>query len=232
MKIIKDEKLIKRNGQIGNWTSIAALAVLGTGMYLSFKRPDLFIYSIGALILGFTLTQIGMSFSSRFGRSPRPDEQLDAGLKGLPNDDCLYHFMTPAAHLYVGSAGIWVLATYHQRGRVVYQKNRWRLTGGGFLQAYMTVFGQEGLGRPEMEMTREINGVKNLLSKKMGDADLPEVNGALVFTNEGIEIEGSTAPQPAVQLKKLKDFLRQKAKDQPLSSLKMMAVKAALPSGE
>ena len=29
MKIIKNEKLIKRNGKIGQWTSIAALVVLG-----------------------------------------------------------------------------------------------------------------------------------------------------------------------------------------------------------
>ena len=32
MKIIKNEKLIKRNGVIGQWTSMAALAVLGIGI--------------------------------------------------------------------------------------------------------------------------------------------------------------------------------------------------------
>ena len=93
MRIIKDEALIKRNGRIGQWTSLGALAVLGVGMYLSFQRPDLFAYSIGALILGFTMTQVGMYFSNRFGRSPRPDEKLDAGLKGLPGDTTLYHYV-------------------------------------------------------------------------------------------------------------------------------------------
>ena len=39
MKIIKNEKLIKRNSIIGQWTSIAALLVLGGGMYLSFSNP-------------------------------------------------------------------------------------------------------------------------------------------------------------------------------------------------
>ena len=34
MKIIKNEKLIKRNGKIGNWISIAALIVLGGGMLI------------------------------------------------------------------------------------------------------------------------------------------------------------------------------------------------------
>lgn len=145
MKSIKNEKLIKRNGQIGQWTSLAALIVLGVGMYISFTRTDLFVYSLAALLVGFTLTQIGMYMGNRYGRSPRPDEKLDAGLKGLQNEFTIYHYTTPASHLLIGPAGIWVLLPYHQRGRVTYHKNRWRMSGGGFLQGYMRLFGQEGL---------------------------------------------------------------------------------------
>ena len=148
MKIIKNEKLIKRNAQIGQWTSIGALAVLGLGMYISFNRTDLFIYSIAALLIGFTLTQVGMYMGNKFGRSPRPDEKLDAGLKGLQNEFSMYHFIAPASHLLMGPAGIWVLLPYHQRGEVTYSKNRWRNRGGGFLQGYMRIFGQESIGRP------------------------------------------------------------------------------------
>ncbi|HAV76071.1 MAG TPA: hypothetical protein DCX53_01820, partial [Anaerolineae bacterium] len=71
--------LIKRNGQIGQYTSLAALLVLGGGMYISFTNTDLFVYSIAALLIGFTLTQIGMYMGNRYGRRPRPDEKLDAG---------------------------------------------------------------------------------------------------------------------------------------------------------
>lgn len=41
MKIIKNEKLIKRNAKIGQWTSMGALVILGLGMYISFTRNDL-----------------------------------------------------------------------------------------------------------------------------------------------------------------------------------------------
>jgi hypothetical protein len=142
MKIIKNEKLIKRNGAIGNWTSLAALGVLGLGMYLSITRRELFAYYLVALILGFTLTQVGMYLGNKFGRSPRPDERLDAGLKGLQNEYVIYHYTTPASHLLVGPAGVWVLLPYHQRGQVIFRKNRWRLSGGGFAQSYMRIFGQ------------------------------------------------------------------------------------------
>jgi len=159
MKIIKNEKLIKRNAAIGSWTSLAALVVLGLGMYISFTRTELFAYSLVALVLGFTLTQIGMYMGNRFGRSPRPDEKLDAGLKGLQNEFVMYHYTTPASHLLVGPAGVWVIMPYHQRGQVTFKKNRWRVSGGGFLQNYMRIFGQEGLGRPDIEIDNDPKSV-------------------------------------------------------------------------
>src|SRR5512134_2001409 len=183
MKIIKNETLIKRNAKIGGWTSMAALVVLGLGMYLSFRRPELFTYSLIALLLGFTLTQIGMYMGNKFGRSPRPDEKLDAGLKGLQNDFVMYHYTTPASHLLVGPAGVWVVMPYHQRGRVTFQKNRWRISGGGFLQNYMRIFGQEGLGRPDIEIESDVRSLKKHFSKKMDESEIPEINTLMVFTS-------------------------------------------------
>ncbi len=232
MKIVKNEKLIKRNAKIGQYTSFAALAVLGVGMYISFKRQDLFVYSIAALILGFTMTQIGMFFSNRWGRSPRPDEQLDAALKGLPGDTTIYHYATPVAHLLVGPAGLWILETYHQRGNVVYSRNRWRLSGGGFMQAYMSIFGQEGLGRPELDVANETNSLKKYLAKQMDEAEIPEIQAALVFTNEQAEIDGGDAPIPALKAKQLKDFMRQRAKQRPLGPLQLQKIASTLPGAE
>src|SRR5512139_256027 len=156
MKIIKNEKLIQRNGKLGTWMSLGALVVLGLGMYISIARQDLFVVALIALLAGFTMTQIGMYMGNRYSRKPRPDEKLDAGLKGLTGDYTLYHYATPASHLLVGPAGLWLLMPYHQRGHVVYKKNRWQMSGGGFLQSYMRIFGQEGLGRPDIEVDKEI----------------------------------------------------------------------------
>jgi hypothetical protein len=228
MKIIKNEKLIKRNAQIGSWTSLAALAVLGVGMYISFTRQELFVYSLIALILGFTLTQVGMYMGNKFGRSPRPDEKLDAGLKGLPNEFTMYHYTTPASHLLVGPAGVWIVMPYHQRGRVAYKKDRWRMSGGGFLQNYMRIFGQEGLGRPDIDIEGEIRSLQKYLSKKMDESEIPELNALMVFTSEDIEMEAEGSPVPALKLKQLKDFMRQKAKEKKLSAESINRVKTAL----
>lgn len=232
MRIVKNEKLIKRNAKIGQYTSFAALAVLGVGMYISIKRADLFVYALLALILGFTMTQIGMFFSNRWGRSPRPDEQLDAALKGLPGDTVLYHYVTPVAHLLVGPAGLWILQTYHQKGRVTYSRDRWRLSGGGFMQAYMSIFGQEGIGRPDVDIEHETSALKKYLAKHMEEQEIPEVQAALVFTNDDTEIDAPDAPAPALKAKQLKDFLRQRAKDRSVGLLLLEKIKSVLAPAE
>lgn len=217
MKIIKNEKLIKRNGAIGNYTSLAALVILGLGMYMSIARREMFVYYLVALILGFILTQIGMYMGNKFGRSPRPDERLDAGLKGLQNEYVIYHYTTPASHLLVGPAGVWVLMPYHQRGRVTYQKNRWRVSGGGFVQSYMRIFGQESLGRPDIEVDNEVRSLRKYLLKHMEENEIPEIEALMVFTNDEMELDAEGSPIPAMKLKQVKDFIRQKAKEKKVS---------------
>lgn len=229
MKIIKNEKLIKRNSKIGQYTSLGALGVLGIGMYISFTNPELFIWAVAALLVGFTLTQIGMYFGNRWGRSPRPDERLDAGLKGLHKDFNIYHWTTPVSHLLVGPAGIWVLLPYHQKGIVTYRKNRWKMGGGGFLQGYMRIFGQEGIGRPDLEAESDINAIHKALAKELEEDEIPEIKSALVFTTEGVEIDAEDAPIPALPIKKLKGFIREKVKEKPITAEKLENVKSVLP---
>ena len=155
---------------------------------------------------------------NRWGRSPRPDEKLDASLKGLNSEFNLYHYATPASHLLVGPNGIWAILPFHQKGKVEFSKDRWRLSGGGFIQMYMRVFGQEGLGRPELEANTEVEAVKKFLAKKMDEANIPEVRSLLVFTSDEVELIPGESPIPAMKLKQLKEFLRQQSKNRTFSS--------------
>ena len=232
MKIIKNEKRINRNGRIGRWAILSALIILGTGMYLSVTNntdPQMFTYSAVALVVGFVLMQIGIYMGNRYGRSPRPDEKLETGLKGLNNDYVLYHYSTPVSHLLLGPAGVWVLLPYHQRGQATFKKNRWQMSGGGFAQAYMRIFGQEGLGRPDYEVEGEVSALRKYLQKQMDESEIPDINAVMVFTNEGVEIDAPDSPVPALKPKQLKEFIRQKAKGKPISQTQLAAVKAALP---
>lgn len=230
MKIIKNEKMIERNKKIGNATSIGGLLVLGAGMFISWQKPELFNYAILSLLVGFILTQISIYLGNRFGRSPRPDEKLDAGLKGLPGDFTIYHYSAPVSHLMVGPAGIWVILPYRQNGVVTYQKNRWKMSGGGFMQGYMRLFGQEGIGRPDLEAEGDIKSLQKEFAKHMEADQIPPIQAALVFTSDEVEVNAEDAPLPTMKLKQLKDFFRQKAKEHILSPEDLEKIKSILPA--
>jgi hypothetical protein len=228
MKIIKDEKLIERNSKIGQWTSLAALVVLGLGMYISFSKPELFTYSVICLVIGFIMTQIGMYMGSRWGKSPRPDEKLDAGLKGLHSEFNMYHYSSPVPHLLVGPSGVWVLLPYHQRGKITFEKNRWKMKGGGFLQAYMRIFGQENLGRPELDAENEVKTLQKFFAKKLDESKIPEVKPVLVFTTDEVELDAGESPIAAMKLKQLKEFMRQGGKSRSVTSEQVAEINRAL----
>ena len=129
MKIVTNSKLIKRNSAIGKYSSIGALLVLGIGLYITFKFPEKFIYSMGCLLLGFLLSQFGIYFGNRWGRNPRPDQLINKNLKGLGREYTIYHYSTPASHLLLGPSGAWVILPYHQGGKVVFNGKRWQVKG-------------------------------------------------------------------------------------------------------
>jgi hypothetical protein len=140
----------------------------------------------------------------------------------------MYHYYGPASHLLVGPAGVWVIMPYHQNGKAEYVNNRWKLSGGGFIQSYMKIFGQESLGKPDRDAQVEIDAVKSFLSKNLDEQDVPDVKALLVFTNENVALEAGDSPIPAMKLKQLKDFLRQESKTRALNSEKISKITSLL----
>jgi hypothetical protein len=233
MKTVTNEKLIKRNAKIGQYTSLGALVVLGVGLYLTFRMPDKFSYSLAALLIGFFMSQVGIHFTNRWGRNPRPDVVIDKSLKGLGREFTIYHYVTPASHLLVGPAGIWAIIPYFQSGTVVFNKKRWRAKGGGFLQSYMRLFGQENIGRPDLESESEVDAAKRYLTRVLPEGTvIPPVRAALLFANPKVELNAEDAPLPAMTPKDLKDFLREKIKEKPISDLMLSSIRTALPQAE
>lgn len=228
MKIIRNDRLIRRNGRIGMVTSLASLIVLGISMFISLRMREQFVWALVALIVGFLLTQVSIYYGNRWGRSPRPDEVLDRILKGLPGNYALYHYVTPASHLLIGPAGIWVLLPYALKGTITYRKGRWRVRGGGFWQAYLRFWGQESLGRPELEAEAEIRHLQKFLGRLL-KRDLPPIQALLIFTHPQAELQiEESSPSPALPAKKVKDFLRKKAKEAPLDESWVRTLQEAL----
>ena len=94
---------------------------------------------------------------------------------------------------------------------------------------YLKVFAQESLGRPDMEIGAELNNMQRFLSDHLQDGEAPDVQAALIFTNEKTEVEADDAPVAALQARKLKDFIRKTAKNKPISQGVLDEIKEILP---
>jgi hypothetical protein len=231
MNIFTNEALIKRNTRVAQIASLTGLVVLIGGMIVSFTRQELVNIAFAALLVGFVLSQVGIYYTNRWGRRPRPDELLNTALKGLDGKYAIYHYLTPASHVLVGPAGVWVLMARHQRGMITYEKGRWRQRGGGPLQAYLRMFAQEGLGRPDLEILNEIEALQKHLNKKLPEGSAPAVQSALIFTNPNVDLrinEEEVPTAPTMILGDLKEFIRKSAKNKGLSQTKATEIQQAL----
>jgi hypothetical protein len=239
MKLVTNEKLIKRNVKIGQYTALGGLVVIGIAIYYAiqfFVDPGSISEKtnyvlIGVMLLGFILAQVSMYYGNRWGRKPRLDERITSALKGLTYEYTLYHYMTPVPHVLIGPAGIWALTAFYQRGQITYENGRWKQKASGLGYNYMRIFGQENLGRPDLEAKAEAERLRRYLAKLLPDQELPPVQALAVFTDEQADVQVNDAPIPALPLKRLKEFLRKQAKDKPLAKADIERIQAVLPKG-
>jgi hypothetical protein len=80
-------------------------------------------------------------------------------------------------------------------------------------------------------MQNDIEHLQKYLERKMPDQELPEIQAALIFTHDKVEIkvdEDETPPAPTLYLNKLKEFIRKTAKNKPVSLEKIVQVQQAL----
>jgi len=214
MKVVSNNKLIQKNRKIGSYTTTAALAALGIGLYFSFTQPEQIMITFGALILGFILTQIGVYYSSRWGRSPRPDEKLTAALKGMDDRTILYNYVEGIPHMLLGPNGAWILESNIAGGEITYDESRgkYKQKGGNW---YFKLFGQETVGNPDVDARNAIRDATKSLSNLESGDNLPELRPLVFFTSKNAVVNAQDAPTPVLSVDKVKDYIRRQQKSSP-----------------
>ncbi len=221
MKVIINEKLVKRQAAIGKWASLLGMGALLVGLVVSYRRPTLLTISFGCLISGFVLASIGTYNMNRWVKEPRADQILTKALKGFDNKHLLYHYTLPAAHVLLAPSGLFVFTVKDHHGEIRCEGEKWhhKFSWGRLL----LFFGQEGLGNPTREVRGEMERLRRFLDEKLPEADVP-IEGLIVFTNPRAKLELIDPAVPVVSSKKLKAFLRQlKRKRIPAEQRKELA---------
>ena len=231
MKLVINEKLIKKNKTIGQVTTFASLAVLAIGLVFAFgKDMTKILYSYIALIIGFVLSQVGMYFSTRFGRSPRFDELFKGAFEKLRHEYTFYVYSSPVPFLLLGPCSIWVPIPLTASGKISYENGKWKQQGGNFM---MKLFGQEGVGRPVQEVSANTAVIRKYLADKgIPEEEQPEIKHVMVVLMKNTIVgEISEAPIPVVNLEDLKRSVRRVDRDEcaaPLTEEQLARLTSAL----
>lgn len=208
MKLVRNEKHISRNKLIGRILTFSSLGVLGLGLYFAFKKEmNLILYSYICLIVGFLLTQIGLNFVNRYGRSPRYDEVFGTAFEKLRHEYTYYVYSTPLPMLLMGPCRIWMPIPVNATGEISFQNGKWVHKTRNRIQKMM---GQDSVGRPDKEVAEASAMLSKFLTEKDVPTNLhPELKPIMVVYLKETQLgDVSTAPYPVVELEDLKRFIR------------------------
>jgi len=228
MRIVTNEKLIRRNVAIGKYSLWAGTVLLVGALVinlLAFTRPNdtsFITYVIAAFFVGFTLTNIGTLYNNRWGR--RPDRGLSEALKGLDDKYTLYNYRLGAPHVLAGPSGVIILHPKFQIGPVIYDGKRWQNPGARRMM--FGLFNPDPLGNPVAETAGELEAFNRFLQKRT--PDLKVVPQALiVFLSARAEVEAKESAILALHVKQLKDYIRKLPKDLALTTANLTQLDAA-----
>jgi len=210
MRVILNEKLVKRQAAIGKWASLIGMGTLLAGLVVSWRWPHQIIISFGCLIFGFMLASIGSYNMNRWVKQPRADQVLTRVLKGFDNKHTLYHYTLPATHVLLAPSGLFVFTVKDHDGEIRCEGERWhqKFHWGQLL----LFFGREGLGNPTREVREEMERLRRFLDSKLPEVDVP-IEGIIVFTNPRARLELIDPAVPVMSSNKLKNHLRQMKKN-------------------
>jgi hypothetical protein len=228
MVVLRDDKRIARLGRAAQIISMAGLGALVIGLLFIFLRddPNVFLYQLVALFIGFTLSQIGLHLAHRYLRQPRLDLVIDrAASKFARKDGRLYHYLLPAPHVLLLPTGVAILVAKFQTGKISAHGDTWRQSGLGTRR----FFGRENLGNPTREAEAMMARMQAFIQENAPSAADVPLFPVIVFTAKNIDnLDVKESRLPAVHFTKLTSALRQQTINvKPLPRADYEALKTA-----
>ena len=217
MRLIIDEKLVKRNTAVGKYTLQAGLVLLVGALVIDiygFTRPQdtsILIYALVTFFAGLVLTNISAFFSNRWGR--RPDKGLSDALKGIDHRYTLAHYRLGASHVLFGANGCLVLVPKYQPGTVTFRQGKWLAPSAK--RGPLGLFTNDPVGNPVAEASEEIANFTRFLKKRAPDLELTP-QAIVVFMHSQAEVSAAEAPVTVLHVKQLKDYIRRLPKESAL----------------
>lgn len=186
MRIVKNEKLIKRRSRWARLILPVGLAALVVGFVLSLNQGNATAQTGSwlALVIGMLCASAGVYLADRWislPNRPRADVTLEESLKSLDVKHKLYSFaVPPTEQLLLSPAGLTVFLVKKQDGTIECKDGRWRNKISIF--QWLGSFTRERLGNPPQELEKLIGRVRETAQQAEPDAEVP-VDGLIVLSS-------------------------------------------------
>ena len=210
MQSYVNQPFLDKRGKFAKWGSYVGFGSLFVGLLTTSSNP-LIAYIF--LLVGLLGASLGSYFASRYVREPRADQTLEQALSSLDKRHTLYNYYLASNHIIASHRGLTVLEPRAQEGQVIYENGRWRHRAG--FRKFMQLFGEPALGKPDQDLQREIEWVKEWIDEVRPEDDVP-VNGVVVFTSPKAELQARGSQLPIVVASDLARHMKEGMKGQPI----------------
>ncbi len=217
MKIYIDNKAVKRNSLIGKilrWTSLGCMLI---GLIAVFSQevaenPGLFTIFFIIMLVGVILSSISSYFTTRFGKSPRPDELIDKSFKGLDDRFHVFHYKSSIPHILISPVGVWSITPTFIDGEIIYNENKenWEHKKNSLLNRFLS---KEYFPNPVSELKSSQKEFKKFLSSNQIDKEI-QIKSLIILMNKNIsKIENNETEKILIlPMEKVKDKFRKLSK--------------------
>ncbi len=190
MRIVTNERLIRRNRKIAQYAFFITLGLLFLGLLVTNIAPSSPLMLIAPLIvlpvaLGATFYSVRMA--NQWLREPMPEAIIQRGIKGVSSRSVLYNYVLPAHHLLVAPQGVFTLTIRPQEGTFRVEGERWSRKGG-ILGKLLAFFRQDMLGDPNYAAMRDAEKIQVLLDKTVPGSGV-KVQPVILFTSPRAQVE-------------------------------------------
>jgi hypothetical protein len=218
MKIIIDQKSVRRNTLIGKvlrWVSLGLMLIALIAIFSEdiSSNPNLFTVYFSIMIVGVLLSSISSYFTTRFGKSPRPDELINKSLKGLDDRFQIYHYRSSIPHLLSGPAGVWSIIPTFVDGEIIYDENKgnWIHKRNSFLNKLLQ---KEYFPNPMSESKHHHKEFEKIISTEKNNKNNPEIKLLVLLFHKNASIVGVSEKDNIliISSEKIKDRFRKIAK--------------------
>lgn len=218
MKIIIDHKSVQRNASIGKilrWVSLGCMLIGLIAVFSEeiFSNSNLFTIFFSIMIVGVLLSSVSGFFTSRFGKSPRPDELIDKTFKGLDDRFQIFHYRSSIPHLLTGPAGLWSIIPTFIDGEIIYDENKknWTHKRNSIINRLVQ---KEYFPNPISEYKHHNKELEKILKEKTNNDNYPELKLLVLLLNKNATLSGISEKDNILILpfEKVKDRFRKMAK--------------------